>query len=90
MLVSSSKLTTYSHTVVLTDNELLLIENLIKASIKGIEESNGEECAIPNHYLSALDKLQNAEHQLRSWSSFGDIFVPAIGSAESALSPELI
>ena len=83
-------MTTYSHTVVLTDNELLLIENLIKAAIKRIEESNSEECAIPNHYLSALDKLQNAEHELRSWSSFGDIYAPAIGSAESALSPDLI
>jgi hypothetical protein len=83
-------LTTYSHTVVLTDNELLLIENLIKVEINRIEESNGEECAIPNHYLSALDKLQNAEHELRSWSSFRDIYSPAIGSIESAISPELI
>jgi hypothetical protein len=74
----------------LTDNELLLIENLIKVEINRIEESNGEECAIPNHYLSALDKLQNAEHELRSWSSFRDIYSPAIGSIESAISPELI
>jgi hypothetical protein len=83
-------LTTFSHTVVLTDNELLLIESLIKSAIKRIEESNVEECSIPNHYLSALDKLQNAEHELRSWSSFGDIYEPAIGSADSALSPNLI
>ncbi len=83
-------MTTYSHAVVLTDNEALLMETLIKGAIKRIEESNGEECSIPNHYLSALDKLQNAEHELRSWSSFGDIYVPAIGSADSALSPDLI
>lgn len=83
-------MTTYSHTVVLTDNELLMLENLIKAAIKRIEESNREEYAIPNHYLSALDKLQNAEHELRSWSSFGDIYLPAIGSADTALSPDLI
>lgn len=83
-------MTTYSHTVVLTDNELLMIENLIKGAIKGIEESNGEECSIPNHYLSVLDKLQNAEQELRSWSSFGDIYSPAIGSADSTLSPNLI
>jgi hypothetical protein len=83
-------LTTYSNTVVLTDNELLLIENLIKGAIKRIEESNGEVGSIPNHYLSALDKLQNAEHELRSWSSFGDGYAPAIGSAGSALSPDLI
>ncbi len=83
-------MTTYSHTVVLTDNELLMIENLIKGAIKRIEESNGEEGSIPNHYLSALNKLQNAEHELRSWSSFGDIYSPAIGSIESDISPELI
>jgi hypothetical protein len=83
-------MTTYSHTVVLTDNELLLIENLIKGAIKRIEESNSEEYAIPNHYLSALDKLHNAEHELRSWSSFRDIYSPAIGSIESAISPKLI
>lgn len=83
-------MTTYSHTVVLTDNEVLMIENLIKGAIKRIEESNGEKGSIPNHYLSALDKLQNAEHELRSCSSFGDIYSPAIGSEESAISPDLI
>lgn len=84
-------MTTYSHTVAFTDNERIWLEHLIKDAIKAFKLKHPDDAnRIPDHFLSSLDKLQNAEMKLTSWSSSGVMYVPALVVRNTDIDPSLI
>lgn len=62
-------MTTYSHTVTFSDNELIAIQNMLNEQIKLFKETHGDKLPVPYWWEDILDKLNNANRELQSWAS---------------------
>ena len=58
-------MTTYSHTVTFTDNEVISIENILNEKIEIFKKEN-PNTPVPYWWLNILDKLKNAQTEMTS------------------------
>jgi hypothetical protein len=71
-------MTTYSHTVTFTDNELISIENMLNEKIEVFKKEHGESLPVPYWWFDILNKLKNAKTELTSWTSHDENGTPII------------
>ena len=71
-------MTTYSYTVTFNDIQVIDLTNMINEKIKAFEEKHGDSLAVPYWWIDILDKLNNAQTELRSHTSFDEDGIPTI------------
>jgi hypothetical protein len=69
-------MTTYSYTVTFNDSEHIYLERLITEEIKRFKETQGEIGL--TFYTGILDRLNNAQIQLKSHTDFNEDGIPTI------------
>ena len=71
-------MTSYSHTVILSDIEVISLGNIINEQINTFKETHGDNLPVPYWWIDILDKLKNAHTELRSHTSFDEDGKPTI------------